>query len=322
MVKSIKFIVVGGLNTDITALGVKKIAGPGEHTYAKELKIGPGGKSRNIAQMIANLTEDGVAMIGKTVQDKYGFWKLPINALAKSGVNTDFVQITPGGTDKLPGVALIAVDEEGTNQIYVAPGVTNEFSTEDIDKSRPLFEEAKKNSGILVTTLEYPKTTCVHAVKLARYHNLQVVLDPGGISDGENYDELFSQKIFLIKPNEHEAKILTGVEVKDFFSARKSAKVLLDKGVENILITAGRDGGYFFCVNEEAEIPVPDIKLDGAKDETGCGDQTTAAFSCSVSAGKNVLDAAKVAILAGALQFNKEGIDPVTAKELKSASQN
>ena len=314
----ISIIVIGALNTDIVAHGANKIIGPGEHTYARELKIGPGVKSRNIAQMIATLmTKKTVAMIGKTSKDPYGLWKIPLEALQKSGVNTEYVDVLPFElTNKFPGVALIAVDNEGRNQIYVLPGITDDFDSKDIDAAAPLFESAKRNSGILVLTLELPLATVIYAMRKATAHGLKVLLDPGGIVEGQDYTQLLKQKIFLIKPNEHEAKILTGVDVRNFSTAKQAAKELLKRGIQNVFITVGKDGGYLFSQNLEKRIPVPKVTLGKDKDETGCGDQTTAALAASLQTGADLYESAQISILAGTLQFGKPGIDPVTSAEL------
>lgn len=42
-----------------------------------------------------------------------------------------------------------------------------------------------------------------------------------------DYSELLQQKIFLLKPNEHEARILTGIKVTDFNSAKKAANTAI-----------------------------------------------------------------------------------------------
>src|SRR5437899_6702526 len=106
---NISTIVIGGLNTDIFALGAKKLLKAGEHTYANQLHIGAGGKSRNIAQMLAILIgKDKVAMVGKTSKDPYGLWKAPIDSLNEAGVNTkNIVVLTFEETKQFPGIALI-----------------------------------------------------------------------------------------------------------------------------------------------------------------------------------------------------------------------
>src|SRR5579872_6904221 len=128
-VKDMSVIVIGGLNIDIIARGAKKLIHSGELTYADELHIGPGGKSRNIAQMIAALsTKENVAMIGKTSQDPYGLWKVPMESLKQAGVNTDYVRVVSfRESGKFPGIALIPVDTEGRSEIYVISGINNSF---------------------------------------------------------------------------------------------------------------------------------------------------------------------------------------------------
>ena len=63
-------------------------------------------------------------------------------------------------------------------------------------------------------------------------------------------------------------------------------------------------------------LPIPSIDLGGAKDETGCGDQTMATLCAFLREGKSVEESAKLAITAGTLQFNKVGITPVKKDEL------
>jgi ribokinase len=313
-----KTIVIGSLNTDLVATGIKQFPKPGEHVYGKELLIGPGGKSRNIADMLANLApKDSVAMVGRTVKDPYGLWRQPMDALAKVGVNTDYVNVLEYETaNKLPGIALIPVDEQGNNQIFVLPGVSDDFSVSDIDAAAALFREVAANNGTLVLTLECPLDTATYAVKQANKHGLKVMFDPGGIEADNDLSELIAAGIYLIKPNEHEAKMLTGITVTDFETARQAATQLQEQGVGNILITAGVNGAYLFSSDTQAHLPIPEVNAGDEKDETGCGDQTMAALCALLQDGKPIKEAAELAILAGTLQFHRTGIKPVSKSEL------
>jgi len=321
--KSISIIVPGGLNTDIMGLGVPEIIAKGELSFGGKIQIGPGGKSRNIAQMISVLTQrNKVAMVGKTSKDPFGLWKPPIDALNDCGVNTDFVKILAfEETRKYPGIALIPVDQSGNNQIYVLPGINDDFSPEDIDNSRPLFESASRNKGILALSLELPLKTAIRALDMGNEYGLKCVLDPGGIIKDIDYSELLSKDIFLVKPNEHEAKILTGVAVIDFASAKQSALVFFKKGIKNVLITAGKGGAYFFSKDNEKHIQIPEVHTSATKDETGCGDQTMATLCAYLSIGTEIIQAVKYAIISGTLQFYKQGIKPITRDELSKYLQ-
>ncbi|MDD5686979.1 MAG: PfkB family carbohydrate kinase [Elusimicrobia bacterium] len=310
----LQVMVLGGLNTDIIGLGIKELLKPGELTLGGNFVVGPGGKSRNIAQMVAALLgKNKVAMVGKTSKDPFNLWRLPVDALIKAGVNTEFIKILKfDETRKYPGIALIPVNTKGQNQIYVLPGINDDFLAKDIDDAELLFTSVKKNNGILTMSLELPLKTAIYAIKKAKHFGIRVILDTGGISKDENYTELLAQEIFMIKPNEYETKILTGVEVKDFRTAGKAADCFNKKGINNILITHGKNGAYLFCGNIKQHIPVPNVKKAKLCDETGCGDQVTAALCAGISHGKDILEASRDAILAGTLQFHKVGIKPIT----------
>lgn len=315
---NIKTIVIGSLSTDIVASGIERFPEVGGHVYGKELRIGPGGKARNITQMIASLSDPGsTAMIGRTAKDKYGFWQEPIQALQDAGVNVDYIRVLDESeTEKLPGIALIPVDKQGRNQIFVLPGVSDDFSPSDIDQAAKLFQETGAATGTLVSTFECPKETVVRAIEIAHANGLKVILDPGGLQVGDDVSEILSAGLFVIKPNEHEAEMLTGVKVRDEKSAEVAAAKLLAQGIEYVFITIGDQGGYLFGEGISQHVPVTKLPETEESDSTGCGDQTTAAFSVAIRQGKDVPDAARIAILAGSMQFHRAGIQPVMKDEL------
>ncbi len=316
--EDIQVIVIGGLNTDIIASDVDELVGKGKQTLGDKLVIGPGGKSRNMAQMIAAfLGKDKVAMVGKTSRDPFNLWKVPFDALKRAGVNTDFISVLDyKDTNKYPGVALIPVNKDGENQIYVLPGINNDFNPEDIDRADSLFNAMKDKEGIFSLSLELPLKTAIYGIKKAGDFGLKVILDPGGLNKADDFTELLKQDIFLIKPNEHEAKTLTGEEVCDFDTAKKAARNFFDRGIKNVLITHGKNGAYLFTEKNETCIPVPDIKKSDQADETGCGDQVMAVLCSEIASGKDILEASKTAILAGTMQFNRLGIKPISRDEI------
>lgn len=311
-------IVIGALNTDLVAAGLQKFPKSGELIYGEKLIIGPGGKSRNIADMIARLMpKESVAMIGRTTKDPYKLWKAPVEALNIAGVSTEFIKIVDFQIEqKLPGIALIPVNKNGENQIIVLPGISDDFSVGDIDDAKSLFEEVGSNQGVLVLTLECPIDTAEHAIQIANEHDIQVLFDPGGIQEGMKIDHLLQAGIFLIKPNEHEAKILTSVDVVDYDSAKQAAKKLQLMGIENVVITLGEKGAFLFTDGKEEHVPIPEGITGSEKDATGCGDQTIAAISASLQQGKSLLDAVQLGVYAGTLQFHRHGIQPIEVTDL------
>jgi ribokinase len=316
MTKDPVIIVPGGLNTDIIGLGVEKIINPGELTLGGTLKIGPGGKARNMAQMsAAYLGKEKVAMIGRTSRDPYGLWKIPLESLEEEGVDTSYIKVSgfEESGKKFPGVALIPVDKKGKNQIYVLPGANSDFSISDIEEAGELFFN-KKGDKVMLLALEIPIRTALFSIEKAYSSGIRVILDPGGIQ--APIAGLLSEKIFLIKPNEHEAQILTGIKVSDFATASQAAEIFISKGIQNVLITHGERGAYFFNEQRSVHIPCPEVPDTGICDETGCGDQVSALAASGLAEGKDISEVAELSILAGTLQFHRAGIQPVTKKAL------
>lgn len=110
--------------------------------------------------------------------------------------------------------------------------------------------------------------------------------------------------------------MLTDITVTDFRSAQQASKIFMDMGVENVLITVGANGAYLFAPDKQIHIPIFKIPEGVVKDETGCGDQTMATLCACLQDGKSLEEAAEIAILAGTLQFHKQGIQPVSKLEL------
>ena len=273
-------VVPGGSNTDLIMTGVPPAA-PGELVAGGRFTVGPGGKSRNVAQMMATYMGSGtVAFLGRTLAPPCdGFAALdgkpgaaaaqsaavpagdagdigpyvhtllarvPLAALRRAGVVTDFiVQVPYAGT--AAGVAEILVSPEGENSIYLASGVNADFCAADIEAASPVFDAVARRAaagagGIMPLALEIPLATAVHAARKARENAMTVVLDPGGIAEGDRIDAVL-RLADVVKPNEYEARMLTGVEVADDASAAEAARVLRERhGVRQTVVTAGARG--------------------------------------------------------------------------------
>ena len=318
----IVLIVAGSMNTDIVALGVDRLLCPGEQTRSGRLLIGPGGKACNMARMAAALLGPGtVAILGKTTRDPYGLWKVPVNALEKAGVETRYVKIEEYSADgEYPGVALIAVDGRGEHQIYSVPGISATIEPWDIDDASALFDAAA-GARMLALTLDLPLQAAVHAVRKASSGGMTVVLDPGGLNQSDDHGELLESGISVLAPNEHEARILTGVEVLDMATAREAARILRGRGVDNVVLSHGSKGAYVFFGGEERHYPAPWVPDKGIRDATGCGDQVTAVLCAEILRGKDLLQASEAAVLAGTLQYQCPGIQPVTREKIEAASR-
>ncbi len=284
-----KILVIGSTNTDMTAFCAKMPA-PGETVLGNDFVMGPGGKGANQAVAAKRLGGD-VKFICKVGDDIFG--ENTIRHFKEEGLDTSGVMIS----NKPSGVALITVDESAENCIVVASGANNDYTQEDIRSCEAMI----KDCDILLMQLEIPVPAVMEAAKIAHEAGKIVVLNPAPALDLP--EEIFKY-ISLFIPNENELEKYSGVEVKGEETAAKAAKVLMDKGVGDLIVTMGSKGSLI-CQGDETEF-VQAHKVE-AVDTTGAGDCYCGALCVALSEGLSLKDAAAFATKASALAVQRPG---------------
>jgi ribokinase len=297
-----KIVVVGSSNMDLV-VKARRIPATGETILGGDFIMVPGGKGANQAVAAAKLGAE-VYFAAKLGEDMFG--KQSLNNLKKEGVKTKYVTCTEQAPS---GVALIMVDEQGNNLIVVAPGANQKLSAEDIRKA----ESCIASSGALVVQLEVPLSTVEFAAGLAYSHGVPVVLDP---APAQKLSPELLKIVDVLKPNETEAQILTGVEVTDKDSAREAAERLLECGVKTVILTMGAKG--FLMAGGNGMEFVAGIKVN-AVDATAAGDAFTGSLAVKMAEGKTLREAALFANYVAALSVTKMGAQPSmpTLQEVK-----
>ena len=88
-------------------------------------------------------------------------------------------------------------------------------------------------------------------------------------------EELLSLPDFLV-PNESELSLLTNQPVNDIPSAEKAAKLLLERGVQNVIVTLGANGALI--VSKGTTKHIPSFQVD-VVDTTAAGDAFIGGFA-------------------------------------------
>ncbi len=152
------------------------------------------------------------------------------------------------------------------------------------------------------------------ALALTHRHRRVVVADAhGGL-------ERF-QHVTAITPNHPEAEAATGLHIHDQASLEKAGRKLLAlTGAQSVLITRGSEGMSLFPQGQPAvHLPAHPVE---ARDTTGAGDTVAATFTLALAAGAEMIDAALLANVAGALVVRHLGCATTTAPELLRAAQS
>ncbi len=284
-----KIVVVGSANTDMVVKAAT-LPLPGETLLGGTFFMNAGGKGANQAVAAARLG-GSVTLVAKVGNDIFG--KQTIEGLQKENIDTDFVFTD----DTAPsGIALIMVNEEGENCIVVAPGANANLLPADIETVNAINEAA-----IILMQLEIPLATIEAVATKAKATNHQLIINPAPAQALS--DELLND-LFLITPNETEATLLTGITVTDQATASKAADIFLNKGVQNVIITLGKQGAYFKNRNEQFKVAAPVVQ---AKDTTAAGDTFSGALTVALTENMDWQEAIQFAVTAASISVTRLG---------------
>lgn len=292
-----KLTILGSINAD-HVIQVPYFAKPGETLTGDNYQIAYGGKGANQAVAAARLADRAqtcVAFIGCIGGDAIG--ETMKNTFAQDGIETQAIHKITG---EMTGMAFIQVADSGENSIVLARGANARLDEHIVQQSQALIAQ----SNALLMQLETPIDAVTQAAKIAKQHNVKVILNPAPAQPLS--DELLGL-IDIITPNETEAEILTGVRVADEESAVKSARVFHQKGIECVIITLGAKG-VFVSFQGESRI-ISGFKVD-AVDTTAAGDTFNGGFVSRLLEGATFDEAIRFGQAAAAISVTRQGAQP------------
>jgi ribokinase len=265
---TVKIAVFGSINLDIVATA-QTLPAPGETVGGATLASYPGGKGANQA-LAAQKLGASAAMVGRVGRDAHASEALVLlreNGVDLSGVSVDSAAST--------GVALIAVDARGENQIIVAPGANAGLLPDTI----PVVE-----ADAFTLQLETPIETVAHVMQTAKGF-IAINLAPA-----IPVPDIVFARADLIIVNEGEAA---------FYGDR------LHQSGAKIAITYGAKGAAIFQNGEEvARAAAPSIT---PVDTTGAGDTFVGALVVALMEGQGDDAALRFACAAGACSAMRAG---------------
>lgn len=284
-------LVVGSLNADLV-VQTPHFPQPGETISGSDLQIIPGGKGAN--QAVASARQGAsVVMVGRVGNDSFG--PELINNLKQNNVDTSYVQIDP---QSATGTAIIVVDVNGQNSIVLSPGGNGRVSSADV--ANVPFSDHK----LLLLQLEIPIETVTYSAQRAKERGLRVLLNPAPAYTLP--DALISLPDFIL-PNETELSLLTDQPVNDVSSAEKAAKVLLERGAQNVIVTLGANGTLIATGTQVKHVDPYKVNV---VDTTAAGDAFIGGFASALLQNKSLEDAVRYGCACGALATIKFGAQP------------
>ena len=284
-------IVFGSINIDLAAK-TPRLPQPGETIIGSNFFTAGGGKGANQAVAAARLGTS-THIIGRVGNDKFA--EELLTNLQFYGVNTDNVSIDKNTHS---GVAMIAVDYRGQNNIIVIPGANNHVGEADIERLKKLLPGATS----LLLQLEIPLEFVLKAAKVAREAGVRVILDPAPTCS--NFPIEIYPLIDIITPNEVEASQLVGFSVNNPETAILAAKQLQERGVENVIVKLGDRGAVAVTADETFVVSAFAVE---AIDTVAAGDAFNGGLAAALDGGRSLSEAVVWGSAAGALCTTKAG---------------
>lgn len=284
-------LVVGIYAADLV-FTASRLPAPGETITATAFMRAHGGKGSNQAVAVARAggRASFFTFIGDDAfgQDATAFWHA-------EGVHSQAVVVKGQAT----GAAGIFVDPAtGGNAITVYPGASSTMQAADMDR----IEADIAAADVFLVQLEQPVDVALRGLELARRNGVITILNPAPAVALP--DAIFGFCDYLI-PNETETSLLTGLPVETLEQIETAARVLLQKGVGNIIVTLG-ERGALFCSHNETFL-VPSVKAGVCVDTTGAGDGFAAGFAVGLGQGRSAHDAMRFAAALAGISVTRSG---------------
>ena len=292
--KAGKIVVFGSFVVDLTSWA-DHLPVPGETIKGSVFKMGPGGKGSNQGVAASRAGAD-VTLVTKVGNDVFG--QTALDFYKNENMTTEYVFVD---TEKETGTALIMVDEKvGQNQILVVSGACDNITVNEVEQTFPLIDSAE----IVLLQLEVNMDAIEKVVDYAHAKGKKIVLNT---APARKLPAELLRKLDIVTPNEIEAGILTDTKVETEADAEQAARILMNSGVKNVVVTMGKNGVFVMTPERKEMIPSMRVK---AIDTTGAGDAFNGGFVTALSEGKDIFEAARFGNAVGALSVTKIGTAP------------
>ncbi|MXP24974.1 ribokinase [Altererythrobacter indicus] len=272
--------ILGSINVDIIA-ALANLPRPGETVLARSTEKLPGGKGANQAVAASRFGAD-TYMIGAVGKDGDGVWM-------RSILETDGVHLLPvdvaSGTPT--GMAYIALDAAGENQIIVAPGANMAITADAIGGAAP-------DARVFLAQLEVPIEAIAAFFNPDRVgHGLRLLNCAPAIPEAR---ALFADTDILIL-NQTELAEYAELDTVNGVDDALAARQLITRDDQSIVVTLGAGGSC--VVRRNSHCHAPAVKVVPV-DTIGAGDCFVGALAALLDEGARLEDALPIANAAAA----------------------
>jgi ribokinase len=302
-----RIVVVGSLNADLT-IYCERLPQPGETVHGTGFAVNPGGKSANQA-VAASLLGGAVSLIGAVGDDSNG--EMLLASAAGAGVDISHVRTSQSAAT---GVAVIAVDAQGENNIIISAGANGTLAPADVDASADAFDGA----SVVCLCLEVSLDTVEAAARTGHDAGATVLLN---LSPYGEIPQSLADLTDVLLINAHEASLFLGSGEMPDAEAYDAAwdqvrERFAERGLQRVLVTLGANGSVVLdssAARADRVTRIAPVTVH-AVDTTGAGDAFTGAVAARLAARGPLAEAAAFASVAAALAVTRKGTQAAYAE--------
>ncbi|WP_019415577.1 1-phosphofructokinase [Paenisporosarcina sp. TG20] len=254
----------------------------GQLNRSNEVFYYPGGKGINVSRVLKRLGVNNIAL-----GFAGGFTGNYIEQfLMKEGIHTDFIQ-----TDEITRINVKIKASEETELNGPGPVINTQQQNVLLDKIKTMKQgDWFVLAGSLPESI--PDTFFMEIASTCNDKDVHFVLD----TSGPALKKLVLKKPFLIKPNEHELGELFETIITTKEEACHYAKKLVDIGVQNVVVSMGKEGALLVTKNLVVSAEVPKGKVVNT---VGAGDSLVSGFIASFIKNQDVIMAFRYGVASG-----------------------
>ena len=293
-----ELLVIGDATVDQMYF-IDRLPEAGGEASATHAVMEPGGAGGTMATALARLGHD-VAIATRVGTGPFS--ALALKHVRGSGVDLGLVQSDP---HLQTSSVTILITPDGQRTMIGAAGASRDLDARALRPEHVVRRDAMVMSAY--SLISGPQRTyALRALRLATEAGVRVFIDMGTGAVNALQDGLMPllEGAEVVLMNERELFTLTGESsISDAVSGLRS------HGIEQVVVKVGEMGSI--VVTPARSELVEAFEIDGVVDTTGAGDVYTAAFVASLLEGHDLLQAAWLANVAGALTTREIGAQRV-----------